>query len=123
MNIFKELKHFDNRLYLLDPDLRFRSKETLKKLAVTLIEEEFEELMEAFGSDSPRHIAKELCDLIYVCVQALIRLYSEPDEIWRRVHQSNLSKFGDDAEIREDGKLLKSASYEPPDLTFIDKEF
>lgn len=123
MNIFKELRHFDNRLFLLEPNLRFRSKEVIKELAITLLKEEFAELMEAFHKEDARQIAKELVDLIYVATQALIRLYSgqQPEEIWRRVHQSNLSKFGDDAEIRGDGKLLKSDSYEPPDLTFIEE--
>lgn len=122
MNIFKEVKNFDNQLFLLEPDLRFRDKEKTKELAITLLKEEFGELMEAFHKDDPRQIAKELSDLIYVSVQALVRLFAEHEEIWRRVHQSNLSKFGNDAEVRADGKLLKSSSYEPPDLTSIIKE-
>lgn len=122
MNIFKEVKNFDNQLFLLEPDLRFRDKEKIKELAITLLKEEFGELMEAFHKDDSRQIGKELSDLIYVSVQALVRLFNEPEEIWRRVHQSNLSKFGNDAEVRADGKLLKSSSYEPPDLTSIIKE-
>ena len=123
MNIFKELKQFDNLLYLLKPDLKFIPVHKKKDLAKTLIKEEFAELMEAFHKDDAREIAKELVDLTYVVTQALIRLYDEPAEIWRRVHQSNLSKFGDDAEVRSDGKLLKSESYEPPDLDFIERKF
>lgn len=119
MNVFKEVKNFDNQLYMLDPDLKYMSLLRKKTLAVTLLKEEFGELMEAFHKEDERQIAKELVDLIYVATQALIRLYSEPEEIWKRVHQSNLSKFGNDAQIREDGKLLKSDSYEPPDLNFI----
>lgn len=122
MNIFKEVKNFDTQLYFLAPDLQFRSAEKTKELSITLLKEEFGELMEAFHKGDARQIAKELCDLIYVSVQALLRLYSEPEEVWRRVHQSNLSKFGNDAQIREDGKLLKSDSYEPPDLSFIERK-
>ena len=123
MNVFKDVKNFDAQLFMVKPDLKYRPIEEVKELAITLLKEEFGELMEAFHKEDPILIAKELADLLYVTTQALNRLYDDPQEIWRRVNQSNLSKFGFDAEIREDGKLLKSASYEPPDLNFIKGKF
>ncbi len=123
MNFFKDVKNFNNQLYMIKPDIKYMSLPRKKLRAITLIKEEFNELMDAFETGDARQIAKELVDLIYVCTHALVSLFPDPEEIWRRVHQSNLSKFGSDAEVREDGKLLKSDSYEPPDLSFIERKF
>lgn len=42
-------------------------------------------------------------------------------EVFRRVHQSNMSKLGEDGKPirREDGKVLKGPNYSPADLTDI----
>lgn len=42
-------------------------------------------------------------------------------EVFRRVHQSNMSKLGEDGKPvrREDGKILKGPNYQPVDLTDI----
>ena len=42
-------------------------------------------------------------------------------EAFRRVHESNMSKLGDDGEPirREDGKILKGPNYKPPFLEDI----
>tara|TARA_R100001530_G_C4296395_1_gene149349 strand:+ start:862 stop:1011 length:150 start_codon:yes stop_codon:yes gene_type:complete len=41
------------------------------------------------------------------------------DETMKRVHQSNMSKLGEDDKpiYREDGKVLKGPNYKPPTLT------
>lgn len=41
------------------------------------------------------------------------------DEAFKRVHNSNLSKLGDDGKpiFREDGKVLKGPNYKKPDLS------
>jgi len=41
------------------------------------------------------------------------------EQALRRVHQSNMSKLGEDGKPikREDGKVLKGPNYQPPDLS------
>jgi hypothetical protein len=41
------------------------------------------------------------------------------EQALRRVHQSNMSKLGEDGKpiYREDGKVLKGPNYQPPDLS------
>ena len=41
------------------------------------------------------------------------------DEALNRVHESNMSKLGEDGKpiYREDGKVLKGPHYKPPNLT------
>lgn len=64
------------------------------------------------------NLLKELCDLVYV-IMDMAATYSLPiNEAFRRVHESNLSKLGDDGKPvwREDGKILKGPNYKPPVL-------
>ena len=62
---------------------------------------------------------KELADLIYVCAQYAENMQWDIEQALRRVHQSNMSKLGEDGKPikREDGKVLKGPNYQPPDLS------
>ena len=90
-----------------------------------LIVEEFKEFLEAeqqllygFVRNS-EDCLKELADLVYVCYQYAANLNWDLDEAMDRVHQSNMSKLGEDGKPirREDGKVLKGPNYQPPTLT------
>ena len=99
----------------LSPD-RIRQKD--------LIVEEFKEFLEAdgmlfrHGKNVQYECLKELADLVYVCYQYAENLGWFLDEAIHRVHQSNLSKLGEDGKpiYREDGKVLKGPNYAPPNL-------
>ncbi len=90
-----------------------------------LIVEEFKEFLEADSNMILMHPAdreaclKELADLIYVCAQYAENMDWDIEQALRRVHQSNMSKLGDDGKPikREDGKVLKGPNYQPPDLS------
>ena len=89
-----------------------------------LIVEEFKEFLEAegflfmHGKNNQENALKELADLVYVCYQYAETMGWFLDEALHRVHQSNLSKLGEDGEpvYREDGKVLKGPNYAPPNL-------
>ena len=89
-----------------------------------LIVEEFKEFLEAegflfmHGKNNQENALKELADLVYVCYQYAETMGWVLDEALHRVHQSNLSKLGEDGEpvYREDGKVLKGPNYAPPNL-------
>jgi predicted HAD superfamily Cof-like phosphohydrolase len=91
----------------------------------TLIVEEFKEFLDAenqllkdFKVNSADCL-KELADLVYVCFQYAENLGWDLDEALDRVHQSNMTKLGEDGNPirREDGKVLKGPDYQPPTLT------
>jgi len=91
----------------------------------TLIVEEFKEFLDAenqllkdFKVNSADCL-KELADLVYVCFQYAENLGWDLDEALDRVHQSNMTKLGEDGKPirREDGKVLKGPNYQPPTLT------
>jgi len=63
-------------------------------------------------------VAHELADVVYVAYGTAHVLGIPLDRVIREVHLANMSKFGEDGKpiLREDGKLLKSDSYIPPDI-------
>ena len=99
-----------------------RTKRSYQK---SLIVEEFNEFLEAegflfmHGKNHQEHALKELADLVYVCYQYAENMGWFLDEALDRVHQSNMSKLGEDGKpiYREDGKVLKGPNYKPPDLS------
>ncbi|MBR56271.1 hypothetical protein CMK19_21180 [Candidatus Poribacteria bacterium] len=110
----------------------FRKKYNLKSDATRstrayqkdLIVEEFKEFLEAegmlfrHGRNAKEECLKELADLVYVCYQYAENMGWFLDEALDRVHQSNMSKLGEDGKpiYREDGKVLKGPNYKPPTL-------
>jgi len=109
----------------VDPDpklLEFRFK---------LITEEVSELGEEMaaamtdvnlkGSISQKtkeRMLKEMADVQYVLSGLAVTMGFDLATAFRRIHLSNLSKFGSDGKpiYREDGKVLKGPNYVPPDL-------
>ena len=96
-----------------------------RNMQKNLIVEEFKEFLEAegmlFRNSASLHedAIKELSDLVYVCYQYAANMGWDLDEALRRVHQSNMSKLDEDGKptYRADGKVLKSANYQPPTLS------
>jgi len=81
-----------------------------------LIQEEFKELMSAPYLDE---VMKEACDLVYVVLGMFVEFGWDFDEAFARVHESNMSKLGEDGKpsYREDGKDLKGPDFFKAHLT------
>ena len=117
--ISEQAKEFRTRYNLTSSQTK--EKRSYQK---NLIVEEFKEFLEAEGElwhkhpDYPSHCLKELADLVYVCYQYAENMGWFLDEALDRVHQSNMSKLGEDGQplYREDGKVLKGPNYKPPSL-------
>jgi NTP pyrophosphatase (non-canonical NTP hydrolase) len=100
----------------IDPD-----DEMVQEMQMTLIREEFNELLEAHineDTDEDKiHTLKELADLVFVCYQYAVARNWNLDTALKRVFESNMSKFVDGKPLRrEDGKILKGPNYKPPFL-------
>ena len=91
----------------------------------SLIVEEFKEFLDAENqlllglTVNAADCLKELSDLVYVAYQYAENMGWDLDEALNRVHQSNMSKLGEDGNpiYREDGKVLKGPDYQPPTLS------
>ena len=98
----------------------------LLKMRMELIGEEVDEVLQetlwedAYGNPKidRAELTKELADLLYVTYGMAVTIGLPIDEVFERVHRSNMSKLGDDGKplYRDDGKVLKGPNYQPPKL-------
>ena len=91
----------------------------LTALRLDLINEEVQELRDGLGRGSLLEIADALTDILYVVYGAGHAFGIDLDDCFHEVHRSNMTKLGEDGRplYREDGKVMKGANYEEPDLT------
>ena len=109
---------------LMDQAEEFRAAYFLSQNATerdvqkALIDEEWSEFHEAYHFKDQSEQLKELADLVYVAYQMAASQDWDLDEAMRRVHESNMSKLGEDGKpiYRADGKVLKGPNYKPPYL-------
>ena len=74
--------------------------------------------MRPFAELDHEHLLKELADLDYVVAGTADTFEWDFEEAGERVHASNMSKLWEDGKprYRDDGKVLKPDTYQPPDL-------
>jgi predicted HAD superfamily Cof-like phosphohydrolase len=84
------------------------------RLRRRLLREETREARRAMRRGSLPEIAKELADGLIVFYGAALEYGIPIDAVVAEVHRSNMTKAG--AAKRRDGKVLKGANYQPPDL-------
>lgn len=63
------------------------------------------------------NLLKELADVQYVLSGFAVTYGLPIEEAFRRVHESNMSKLEGVMEVSSDGKVLKGANYQKPDLS------
>lgn len=93
----------------------------LARFREALIGEEFDELIDAMADGNVEQIADGCADLLYVVFGTALAFGIPIDEVFTEVHCSNMTKAFSDGKFHkdDDGKVIKSPSYEPPDLTSI----
>jgi len=93
----------------------------LAALRLDLIQEEVDELREGLENQDIVEIADALTDILYVVYGAGHAFGIDLDKCYAEVHRSNMTKLDEDGKplFREDGKVMKSSSYEPPNLSKI----
>ena len=92
-------------------------------LRLKLLQEELDEYKAAAEARDLVAVADALTDLLYVLLGTYVShgLQDYAVELFDEVHRSNMSKM-DDVMLpihREDGKVLRSRSYIPPDLASV----
>lgn len=93
----------------------------LRQLRVDLLVEEVGEFAQATQAKNIISIADALADILYVTYGAAITYGIDLDAVVREVHRSNMSKLDENGRpiLRQDGKVLKSSRYTPPDLITV----
>jgi predicted HAD superfamily Cof-like phosphohydrolase len=90
----------------------------LARLRVDLVQEEVSEFVAASEQGDLVGIADALADIVYVVYGTALTYGIDLDAVLAEVHRSNMSKLGRDGKpvLREDGMVLKSDRYVPPDI-------
>jgi predicted HAD superfamily Cof-like phosphohydrolase len=85
------------------------------------LEEEVGEFVAASEKGDLVGIADALADIVYVVYGTALTYGIDLDAVLREVHRSNMSKLGSDGKplIRDDGKVIKSEKYAPPDIASV----
>ena len=94
---------------------------SLARLRAALLEEEVGEFVAASETRDLVGIADALADIVYVAYGTALTYGIDLDAVLHEVHRSNMSKLGSDGKplIRDDGKVLKSERYFPPDIESV----
>jgi predicted HAD superfamily Cof-like phosphohydrolase len=93
----------------------------LVELRTRLLDEETAEFADAAARRDLVGMADALADVVYVAYGSALTFGLDLDAVLREVHASNMSKL--DAQgrpvKRDDGKVLKSPRYYPPDVAGV----
>lgn len=84
-----------------------------QQLVIKLLREEVRETAEATLF---RDYLDGLGDVLFVALAAVRNAGVNPLYLLQEICRSNLTKFREGWKLREDGKVIKSPDYEPPDL-------
>lgn len=92
-----------------------------KVLRVSLIEEELDELIAALNNNDVVETADALGDLLYVVYGCAVTCGIDLEPVFDEIHRSNMSKLDADGNVikREDGKILKSNLFFPPNIADV----
>jgi predicted HAD superfamily Cof-like phosphohydrolase len=89
-------------------------------LRIRLIEEEAAEFATAARAGDAIAVIDAICDLLYVTYGAAVSLGVDIEPFFDEVHRSNMAKIG--GTRRSDGKWIKPAGWQPPNLARILEE-
>ena len=99
----------------ISPVLNLKNDQT--QLYMNLIEEEFNETLNAFIEDDLVEVADGLADMVWVIMGMCNSAGIDFDKIWKEVKSSNMSKFVEGKFIKNDaGKIMKPETYFKPDI-------
>lgn len=88
-----------------------------------LMAEENDEYLEAATAGNLVEVADALGDQLYILCGTILThgLQHVIEDVFREIHQSNLSKLGPDGQplYREDGKVMKGPNYFRPDIASV----
>ena len=93
------------------------------ELRYRLMAEENDEYLQACKDNNIEEIADALGDQLYILCGTILKhgLQHKIQLVFSEIHRSNMSKLDADGKpiLREDGKILKSDRYFPPDIKRI----
>jgi predicted HAD superfamily Cof-like phosphohydrolase len=98
----------------------FDPKDPQIELYMKLVQEEFDETLDAYSKGDTVELADGLADMVWVIMGLASSVGIPFDDVWEEVKASNMSKVVDGKLLkREDGKVMKPDTYFKPDLNAV----
>ena len=118
---FQKVKQFMLAFEQEVPDHAQLPDKKIEALRYELIREELAEFKDALDNQDLVEAADALTDLLYVVYGAGLAFGIDLDKCFAEVHRSNMTKLDENGKVlrREDGKVMKSPLFEPPQLERI----
>lgn len=117
-----QVREFHKAFENLAPDKFELDPETYPfALRTKLINEEAGEFEKAAFDKDLIAMLDAMCDLLYVTYGAAVAMGIDLEPFFDEVHRSNMTKLDTNGKpiYRNDGKILKSTNYEPPNLARV----
>ena len=96
---------------------------TEAQLRFDLMKEENEEYLEAVQNGDLVEVADALGDMLYILCGTILKhgMQYKIEDVFQEIQRSNMSKLDEDGKpiYREDGKVMKSKLYFPPNIQSI----
>jgi predicted HAD superfamily Cof-like phosphohydrolase len=120
-NWFEDVKDFHKSFNLrVGQTPNFPEDINERALRMNLLEEEFNEYIDAEQKLDIVGIADALADVIYIACGTAVSYGIPLDKVFEEVHRSNMAKLVDGKPIyRDDGKVLKPEGWTPPQIEKI----
>ena len=120
-DLFKLREEFNNAFGIESRDTFGNVLPRDFNLEYKMAKEELDEYIEACEDNDKVEILDALVDQLYLLVGRAYKHGVSPkilQEAYEEVHRSNMSKLTDSGKVlkRDDGKIIKSANFTPPDL-------
>jgi len=115
MNVFRDQEKF---MKACDQSVNEFNKDQFN-LYVSLIDEEVRELYDAITAHDQVETVDALIDILVVTIGALHSMGADAEGAWKEVMATNFAKIDSatgKVRKREDGKVLKPAFWQPPQL-------
>lgn len=127
MSNFDKVKEFNKAFQLDIPKTPqtglFQNQPDLVKLKLDLIVEEVEELKQAIKDQDIVEVADALGDILYVVYGAGISFGLPMDEIFSKIHESNISKLCDSEETAQATVSWYKKKFENGELNYDSPDF
>lgn len=118
-DVNKFMEAADQRV-TLTPQRIFDPTDPQTQLYMSLVQEEFDETMDAFVKGDTIEVADGIADLVWVLMGLASSVGIPFDQVWDEVRASNMSKVVDGKLMkREDGKVMKPEGYFRPDINAV----
>lgn len=123
MNIQKDVNLFmqaAEQRVTTTPQKTFDPTDSQINLYMKLVQEEFDETLDAYVKGDTIELADGIADMVWVLMGLASSAGIPFDAVWDEVKASNMSKVVDGKILkREDGKVMKPESYFKPDLNAV----